>query len=67
MQETDLHEKNLAFFLNVYIFSACRVVSPGEYADFVCGTPLYMAPEVLQFQKYDNKVNFLFPYSGIGI
>lgn len=23
----------------------------------VCGTPLYMAPEILQFQRYDEKVD----------
>ncbi|KDO43285.1 hypothetical protein CISIN_1g0262532mg, partial [Citrus sinensis] len=31
---------------------------PGNYAEKVCGSPLYMAPEVLQFQRYDEKVNF---------
>ena len=25
----------------------------------VCGTPLYMAPEVLQFKEYDEKVKNL--------
>jgi serine/threonine-protein kinase ULK/ATG1 len=36
-----------------------RIVRPGEYVETVCGTPLYMAPEVLQFQKYDYKVSNL--------
>ncbi|KAM0946234.1 putative protein kinase Group-Pl-3 family [Dioscorea sansibarensis] len=43
--------------LKIADFGLSRVISPGEYADFVCGTPLYMAPEVLQFQKYDNKAD----------
>ncbi|KDO43280.1 hypothetical protein CISIN_1g0262532mg, partial [Citrus sinensis] len=30
---------------------------PGNYAEKVCGSPLYMAPEVLQFQRYDEKVD----------
>lgn len=33
-----------------------RSVHPSDYAETVCGTPLYMAPEVLQFQRYDEKV-----------
>lgn len=34
-----------------------RTVRPGEYVETVCGTPLYMAPEVLQFQRYDHKAD----------
>ncbi|KAG4119114.1 hypothetical protein ERO13_D11G058900v2 [Gossypium hirsutum] len=32
-------------------------LDPGNYAQTVCGSPLYMAPEVLQFQSYDEKVD----------
>ncbi|PKA66799.1 CBL-interacting protein kinase 26 [Apostasia shenzhenica] len=43
--------------LKVADFGLSRIVCPGEYADAVCGSPLYMAPEVMLFQKYDDKVD----------
>lgn len=43
-------------FLHVLLLLSNRVVHPGEFAESVCGTPFYMAPEVMEFQKYDNKV-----------
>ncbi|KAK1264354.1 CBL-interacting serine/threonine-protein kinase 11 [Acorus gramineus] len=43
--------------LKISDFGLSRVVLPGEYAETVCGSPLYMAPEVLQFQKYNEKVD----------
>ncbi|XP_020598539.1 serine/threonine-protein kinase ATG1t [Phalaenopsis equestris] len=43
--------------LKIADFGLSRVVHPGEYADAVCGSPLYMAPEVMQFQKYDDKAD----------
>ncbi|RYR33871.1 hypothetical protein Ahy_A10g048534 isoform B [Arachis hypogaea] len=43
--------------LKIADFGLSRTVRPGEYAETVCGTPLYMAPEVLQFQKYDSKAD----------
>ncbi|XP_047181689.1 serine/threonine-protein kinase ATG1t isoform X3 [Vigna umbellata] len=42
--------------LKIADFGLSRTVRPGEYAETVCGSPLYMAPEVLQFQRYDDKV-----------
>lgn len=43
--------------LKIADFGLCRYLSPDEQARIVCGSPLYMAPEVLQFQKYDSKVD----------
>ncbi|XVF61851.1 hypothetical protein PTKIN_Ptkin08bG0167200 [Pterospermum kingtungense] len=41
--------------LKIADFGLSRSVDPGKYAHTVCGSPLYMAPEVLQFQRYDEK------------
>ncbi|KAI5324009.1 hypothetical protein L3X38_033082 [Prunus dulcis] len=38
-------------------FGLSRSLHPGDYAEKVCGSPLYMAPEVLQFERYDGKVD----------
>ncbi|EXB39680.1 Serine/threonine-protein kinase ULK3 [Morus notabilis] len=43
--------------LKIADFGLSRSVNPGEYAETVCGSPLYMAPEVLGFQSYDEKVD----------
>ncbi|RDY11252.1 Serine/threonine-protein kinase ATG1t, partial [Mucuna pruriens] len=43
--------------LKIADFGLSRTVRPGEYAETVCGSPLYMAPEVLQFQRYDDKAD----------
>ncbi|PON43484.1 Serine/threonine protein kinase [Trema orientale] len=43
--------------LKIADFGLSRSISPGDYAETVCGSPLYMAPEVLAFQKYDEKVD----------
>ncbi|XP_058088402.1 serine/threonine-protein kinase ATG1t isoform X2 [Magnolia sinica] len=43
--------------LKIADFGLARIVHPGDYAETVCGSPLYMAPEVLQFQKYNEKVD----------
>ncbi|KDP26118.1 hypothetical protein JCGZ_22219 [Jatropha curcas] len=43
--------------LKIADFGLSRSVQPGQYIETVCGSPLYMAPEVLQFQGYDEKVD----------
>lgn len=37
-------------------FGFARDLQPQRLADTLCGSPLYMAPEILQFHKYDAKV-----------
>ncbi|KAK8710946.1 hypothetical protein V6N13_146254 [Hibiscus sabdariffa] len=43
--------------LKIADFGLSRNVDRSKYAQTVCGSPLYMAPEVLQFQCYDEKVD----------
>ncbi|XP_057970573.1 serine/threonine-protein kinase ATG1t isoform X2 [Malania oleifera] len=43
--------------LKIADFGLSRIVHPGDRAKTVCGSPIYMAPEVLQFQTYDEKVD----------
>lgn len=35
---------------------SCRYLTAQGLADTLCGSPLYMAPEIIQNQKYDAKV-----------
>lgn len=41
--------------LKIADFGFARDLQPQRMADTLCGSPLYMAPEILQFQKYDAK------------
>ncbi|XP_062097021.1 serine/threonine-protein kinase ATG1t [Humulus lupulus] len=43
--------------LKIADFGLSRCIRPGDYAETVCGSPLYMAPEVLAFQRYNEKVD----------
>jgi len=38
-------------------FGYARYIETQDLAETTCGTPLYMAPEVLQSQKYDSKAD----------
>lgn len=41
-----------------------RYLMPHGLADTLCGSPLYMAPEIIQNKKYDAKVLEAFDYTG---
>ncbi|KAH6788269.1 protein kinase family protein [Perilla frutescens var. hirtella] len=43
--------------LKIADFGLSRVLLPEEFAQTVCGSAFYMAPEVLQFQRYNDKVD----------
>uniref|UniRef100_A0A7N0ZWM4 Protein kinase domain-containing protein n=1 Tax=Kalanchoe fedtschenkoi TaxID=63787 RepID=A0A7N0ZWM4_KALFE len=43
--------------LKIADFGLSRVMDPNGYAETVCGSPSYMAPEVLQFQRYNERVD----------
>lgn len=43
--------------LKISDFGLSRVKAPNEHVETVCGSPLYMAPEILHFQQYDEKVD----------
>lgn len=37
--------------LKITDFGFARIIEQGSVADTLCGSPLYMAPEILRFQK----------------
>lgn len=41
-----------------FFFFMSRSLQPRGLAETLCGSPLYMAPEIMQLQKYDAKVKF---------
>jgi serine/threonine-protein kinase ULK/ATG1 len=42
--------------LKIADFGFARLLQPQGMAETLCGSPLYMAPEILQSKKYDAKV-----------
>lgn len=38
-------------------FGFARVLPPSSMAETLCGSPLYMAPEILNYEKYDAKAD----------
>ena len=40
-----------------FVFAFARSLQPRGLAETLCGSPLYMAPEIMQLQKYDAKVS----------
>ncbi|KAG5575180.1 hypothetical protein H5410_055314 [Solanum commersonii] len=43
--------------ISVSFYSWNRMLNPNDLAETVCGSPFYMAPEILEFKKYDDKVD----------
>ena len=43
--------------LRIADFGFSRALQPMDMAATICGSPLYMAPEILQHQKYDAKAD----------
>jgi serine/threonine-protein kinase ULK/ATG1 len=50
--------------LKIADFGFARSLAPQGLAETLCGSPLYMAPEILQFHKYDAKVRVVFSLHG---
>jgi len=48
-------DSNTAFHLKIADFGFSRPLSHTSLAATLCGSPLYMAPEILQHQRYDYK------------
>ncbi|XP_044474321.1 serine/threonine-protein kinase ATG1c-like isoform X1 [Mangifera indica] len=60
----DLKPQNLLLFtddsnavLKIADFGFARSLQPRGLAETLCGSPLYMAPEIMQLQKYDAKAD----------
>jgi serine/threonine protein kinase len=43
-------------FCSLLMYYCTRSLTPLQLADTLCGSPYYMAPEIIQSQKYDAKV-----------
>ncbi len=64
LTQRDLKPQNLLLstsksgaLLKIADFGFARNLQPQGLAETLCGSPLYMAPEILQFQKYDAKAD----------
>jgi serine/threonine-protein kinase ULK/ATG1 len=63
--QRDLKPQNLLLSINeagekllkIADFGFARSLQPQGLAETLCGSPLYMAPEILQFHKYDAKAD----------
>ncbi|CAI5977064.1 unnamed protein product [Closterium sp. NIES-65] len=52
-----LSERTSAAVLKIADFGFARSLQPQGLAETLCGSPLYMAPEILQCQRYDAKAD----------
>lgn len=46
-----------ATLLKLGDFGFARFVDPKDMAETLCGSPLYMAPEILRYEKYDGRAD----------
>merc|ERR1712183_204551 len=51
------HQQQRPFHLKIADFGFARHLNQSSMADTLCGSPLYMAPEILQHKRYDNKAD----------
>jgi hypothetical protein len=68
--QRDLKPQNLLLsdssstpLLKIADFGFARSLAPQGLAETLCGSPLYMAPEILQFHKYDAKVRTIIDWA----
>lgn len=52
-----LSDSNPQAILKIADFGFARDLQPQGLAETLCGSPLYMAPEILHFRKYDAKAD----------
>ncbi|KAJ4884874.1 Protein kinase superfamily protein [Raphanus sativus] len=52
-----LSSKEVTPLLKIADFGFARSLTPESMADTFCGSPLYMAPEIIRNQKYDAKAD----------
>ncbi|GMI29157.1 hypothetical protein TeGR_g15009, partial [Tetraparma gracilis] len=50
-------DPSVPFQLKIADFGFARHLETAALAETLCGSPLYMAPEILQHQRYDNKAD----------
>ena len=60
LQNLLLSTNDVHAVLKIADFGFARSLMPQGMAETLCGSPLYMAPEILQSKRYDAKVEFLF-------
>ncbi|CAH2056982.1 unnamed protein product [Thlaspi arvense] len=57
MQNILLSSPHSEAVLKIADFGLSRIICPNDQVETVCGSPLYMAPEILQFEQYNEKVD----------
>ncbi|KAK6943600.1 Protein kinase domain [Dillenia turbinata] len=57
MQQISFSTNDSSAVLKIADFGFARSLQPRGLAETLCGSPLYMAPEIMQLQKYDAKAD----------